>query len=244
MASPARLAAPLILALSLLWAVPTTALGAGGATSVDLLRAGDFVSQTNDVQCIGASIQMMLNIVGTRDDRSARTQARVQSLARQLSQLPSDPQRRIHRERRGASVRGWARALPQLGAGHYVLTSEAKLDDALEVAARAIARTGRPVGLLVWRGRHAWVMTGFRATGDPLKDVPFRVTSVTVADPWYPRNSSIWGISPKPGSRLTPRQLSADFLPLNRSWMSTHRSRYVLVLPVPNPPQPDSARTT
>lgn len=244
MASPARLAAPLLLALSLLWAVPTTALGAGSATSVDLLRAGDFVSQTNDVQCIGASIQMMLNMVGSRDDRSTRTQASVQSLARQLSQLSSDPQRRIHRERRGASVRGWARALPQLGAGHYVLTSEAELDDALEVAARAIARTGRPVGLLVWRGRHAWVMTGFRATANPLKDVPFRVTSVTVVDPWYPRSSSIWGISPKPGSRLTPKQLSADFLPLNRSWMSTHRSRYVLVLPVPNPPQPDSARTT
>ena len=25
--------------------------------------------------------------------------------------------------------------------------------------------TGRPVGLLVWRGRHAWVMSGFRAEG-------------------------------------------------------------------------------
>ncbi len=226
----------------MLGVAPAPALGATRPFSVDLLRAGDFVSQTNDVQCIGASIQMMLNMVRPRNDRTARTQGRVQQLARELSQLSSDPKRRTNRERRGASVRGWARALPQLGAGHYVLVSEAKLDDALELAARAMARTGRPVGLLVWRGRHAWVMTGVRTTADPLTNAKFRVTSVSVADPWYPRNSSIWGISPRPGTRLTPRQLAADFLPLNRSWMSTHRLKYVLVLPVPNPPQPSMDR--
>jgi hypothetical protein len=242
MASRLRLVIPLLLSISLLWVAPASVAAASRPFSMELLRTGDFVSQTNDVQCIGASIQMMLNMIGPRDDRTPRTQGRLQQLARQLSQLSSDPQRRINRERRGASVRGWARALPQLGAGHYVLVSEATMDGALNLAARAMARTGRPVGLLVWRGRHAWVMTGVRTTADPLGNAKFSVTSVTVADPWYPRNSSIWGISPRPGSRLTPGQLGQDFLPLNRSWMSTHRSRYVLVLPVTNPPQPALVR--
>jgi len=242
------LALALLLALALALPAAPPALGveatvASRPVAVDILRPGDFVSQANDVQCIGASIQMMLNMIGARDDRTAGTQARVQQLARELSQLASDPVRRVNRERRGASVRGWARALPQLGAGHYVLASEATLDEALASAARAMARTGRPVGLLMWRGRHAWVMTGFRASADPLTSTAFRVTSVSVADPWYPRTSSIWGPSPRPGSRLTPKQLAQDFLPLNRSWMSTHRSRYVLVIPVQNPPQPASERT-
>ena len=54
----------------------------------------------------------------------------------------------------------------------------------MKLASRAIERTGAPVGLLVWRGRHAWVMSGFEATKD-LSDGG-KVTSVTIYDPLYP----------------------------------------------------------
>ena len=34
------------------------------------------------------------------------------------------------------------------------------------MAAKAIHDQRRPVGLLVWRGRHAWVMSGYQAVVD------------------------------------------------------------------------------
>ncbi len=209
---------------------------------VSLLAADDFVRQFNDVQCIGASIQTMANIVGVLDDRSPATQHRIQELARDLSWLPGDPVRRISWEPRGASTRGWARALTALGVGTYVIRSEETLDAALLAAAHAIRRTNRPVGLLVWRGRHAWVMTGFRATGDPLVDPETVVTGVEVADPWYPRTSSIWGRSPAPGTLLSPTTLARSFVPVARRWLATPGERYYLVIPLLGPPQPHSDR--
>src|SRR5690349_807029 len=72
------------------------------AYRVDLADSNDFVAQTNFVQCVGASMQMMLNIAGDTD-RTARTQLRLQELARGLSG-PTRP----GFERKGASVRGWS----------------------------------------------------------------------------------------------------------------------------------------
>ena len=57
-------------------------------------------------------MQMMLNIAGTQDDRTAATQRRLQGLARTLSG-PA----RAGFERKGASVRGWSAGLNQLGGG-------------------------------------------------------------------------------------------------------------------------------
>jgi hypothetical protein len=207
--------------------------------SMDLLRRGDFVSQTNGVQCVGASIQMMLNIVGATNDRTASQQLRLQKIARSLSSAPGDPPRPAGRVRRGASSRGWASTLEKYGVGPYFLRSEGSMQAALKVAARAMRLTGKPVGLLMWRGRHAWVMTGFRATADPLATDDYRVTTVTVADPWYPRVSSIWGRSPAPGTRLNLKQLATDFKPISRR--RNYGGRYLLVLPLV-PLQPASMR--
>jgi hypothetical protein len=209
---------------------------------IDLLEPEDFVSQTNDVQCIGASLQMMVNMTAIRSDRSAATQRRLFLLARELSWLPGDNRRpRPDWEPRGASSRGWARALGTLGVGNYVLRSQPTFEGAVTLAARTMRLTGLPVGLLVWRGRHAWVMTGFRATADPALTNDFTVTSVSVADPWYPRNSRTWGPSPKPGSRLSPGTLSQDFVALNSSWRSGHGGRWLLVLPQVAHPAPSGA---
>jgi hypothetical protein len=225
----------------LIASVPGAGLAATQPYALNLFAAEDFVSQTNEFQCIGASIQMMLNMVRPGTDRTARTQANVQQLARQLSWLPQDPPKPFAGPVRGASSRGWVRALDRLGVGPYVLRSEATMAGAIEVAARAIRVTGKPVGLLVWRGRHAWVMTGFTATADPLAMGGFDVTSVTIADPWYPRVSNIWGPGPKPGGRLTLDQLDDDFLRL--AFRSTgHRDRFLLVLPLDGPRAPRDIR--
>jgi len=217
------LAGLLLLAAS---AAPATA--ATKTFKLDLGTRADFVAQTNFVQCVGASMQMMLNMIEADDDRSAATQRRLQNLAREGS-----PQRPDGQERQGASVRGWAAGLNLLGAGPYQVVGTTTIDEALLAAARAMRKTGKPVGLLMWRGRHAWVMSGFRATGDPMV-AGSRVTAVFVEDPLYPHGSSVWGPSPVPGAALTVAELGRQFVPRRTSsrWGMTGLSgKYVLVLP-------------
>jgi hypothetical protein len=202
-----------------------------GPVQVELYRQGDFVSQTNSVQCVGASMQMMLNMTRPRNDRTASTQLALQKLARANSPkriLPGGAE--FTRPRRGASSFGWAAALTKLDAGPYRVTSAPTMGGALNMAARAMRQTGRSVGLLVWHGSHAWVMSGFKATRRSDGDIR-RVTSVTVLDPWYPRYSPVYGASPRPGTRLTPRQLAADYLRWNRRRTSPFDGQYVVVLP-------------
>jgi hypothetical protein len=195
---------------------------------LDLGVRADFVAQTNFVQCVGASMQMMLNMIRDRNDRSAATQLELQQLARERSGHRPDGM-----ERQGASVRGWAAGLNALGAGPYRLVGTATIEEALLTAAQAMRRTGRPVGLLMWRGRHAWVMSGFRATGDPLAPGT-RITGAIVEDPLYPYGSSVWGPSPAPGSTLSVDALGKQFVPRRSSshWgMQDLSGKYVLVLP-------------
>lgn len=236
---PARLlAGGLIAVLALLLAPPTRTTAADRDFGLDLAGRRDFVAQSNFVQCVGASMQMMLNIMGLADDRTARTQSDLQKLARSLSGPTRDGF-----ERQGASVRGWAGGLNRLDAGPYRLVGTDTLDEALWLAAKAIRVHGKPVGLLVWRGRHAWVMSGFRATADPLLGDDFQVTAAIVMDPLYPHGSTVWGPSPKPREALSPTEVGRQFVPRRTgTWrgaipgqfsiMTALAGKYVLVLPV------------
>src|SRR5262245_17934418 len=228
--------------------VAAAASPASAGYRLDLARPGDFVAQKNFVQCVGASMQMMLNIGGS-DDRTAATQLRLQVLARSLSG-PT----RTGFQRKGASDRGWSAGLNQLGAGPYQLVGAADLDEAMRIAAYSIRLTGRPVGLLMWAGRHAWVMSGFEATADPMATSEFRVTRAIVLDPLYTYGSSRWGASPRPREAVAVATLGRQFVPRRQgTWpgalpggeaaetMNALAGRYVLVLPyvpVPDIPRP------
>jgi hypothetical protein len=205
-------------------------VGAGAATRggfvLDLATRADFVAQTNNVQCVGASTQMMLNMIRPGVDRTAATQLRLQKVARAWSGPRPDG-----RVRQGAGVMGWAAGLTDAGAGPYRVVGLRSIDEALLVAARAMDTTGRPVGLLMWRGRHAWVMSGFTATKDPFEPGA-HVTGAIVEDPLYPHRSSIWGPSPAPGATLSVKTLGRQFVPRRSSWGTTRLAgMYVLVLP-------------
>jgi hypothetical protein len=229
-ARPAALLAVVLLALAAL--LPSGAAAAATkAYRLDVSRPGDFVAQRNFVQCVGASMQMMLNMIGTDDDRTASTQLRLQKLARGLS--GERPDGRI---RQGASVRGWAAGLTTLGAAHYRVAGATTIDEALKMAAEAIRDTGKPVGLLMWRGRHAWVMSGFEATADPRRSDDFKVTEAVVLDPLYPFGSRVWGPSPKPRESLTVAELGKQFVPrrsdaMASQWLSGFGGLYVIVMP-------------
>ena len=226
-------------AVALAGVAPVTA---ADSYKADVARRADFVAQTNFVQCVGASLQMMINMIEPGRDRSAREQLRLQKLARKLS-----PPRRDGSIRQGASVRGWVKVLHREVDQPYRLVGADSLNQAVRLAARAIDRTGAPVGLLVWRGRHAWVMSGFTST-KPM-DQGGKVTSVTIYDPLYPFGSSIWGPSPKPGVPISVKALGRQFVPRrtnnnnNRFTTTLEQAyptlsgKYVLVLPyVPHTP--------
>src|SRR4026207_1836574 len=91
---------------------PASATAAVKSYKLDLGTRSDYVGQTNLVQCVGASMQMMLNMIEPGVDRSAKTQLRLQKLARQWS-----PPRLDGGIRKGASVIGWATGLSLQGAG-------------------------------------------------------------------------------------------------------------------------------
>jgi len=192
--------------------------------AMNLYRNGDFVSELTPVQCVSAAMQIMLNVVGPKNDRTTRTQTALAKLAKSLSDAPYG----------GTEPLGWARGLQRRGAGHYPVVVEATLIKAVRRRVAAIRATRRPVGLLVWRGAHSWVLHGFETTADPAGSDSWSVSRIYVSDPWYPRLSRIWGRSRGPNARITPKQLTEDYLPWKRP---TGRypgmdGKYVLVIPV------------
>ena len=133
---------------------------------------------------------------------------------------------------------GWATGLNIEGAGPYRLAGASTLAGALRIAAKAMRQTGKPVGLLMWHGRHAWVMSGFQATADPLLTDDFKVTAAIVEDPLYPYGSSVWGRSPRPGEALSPKELGRQFVPRRmhsawnfQPWAASLAGKYVMVVP-------------
>jgi hypothetical protein len=191
--------------------------------AMNLFRKGDFVAQYTLEWCVGASLQMALNLA-TADSRTSRAdQQLLWEMARDRSFSPFG----------GANPRGWTASLNELGIGPYRLVSLPTFDEALNQAAEAIRATRRPVGLVMWRGRHAWVMSGFEATADPRTFGDFDVTGIRVLDPLYPNGSSVWGRSPKPNSLVSPATLAKQFVLRDSTRVDLGvPPGYLLVLPV------------
>jgi len=189
---------------------------------MNLYRRGDFVAQYTFEWCVGASLQMALNMTTGDDDTSRAYQKGLWEMAKARSNSPF----------RGANPRGWTAALNDLGIGPYVLVSVPDFDEALRVAATAIRETKRPVGLVMWRGRHAWVMSGFESIGDPAVHDDVTITAIRVLDPLYPHGSDTWGPSPKPNALIKPATLARQFVIRDRGRANLGvPPGYLLVLP-------------
>ena len=193
--------------------------------SYDVYRTGAFVTQKTDHWCVGASAQMMLNLIRKTHDTTYATQAALMAYARAHETEPAS--------KPGADPRGWANALTHAGAGTYAARTFPSMDAALADAARRLLITGKPVGLTVGFGSHAWVMTGFSANRDPRLTSNFLVTSVDVSGPLYPLQVAKLGyFDLKPDSRLSHAQMAQVFLPYRetqglKSWLGT----WVIVAP-------------
>lgn len=191
--------------------------------AMNLAANDDFVAQYTFEWCVGASLQMALNMSTDQERTSKTDQGQLWEMARDRSSSPFG----------GANPRGWTAALNDLGIGPYRLVSVPTLDEALILAAQAIRATDRPVGLVMWRGRHAWVMSGFESSADPRRSDRFDVTGIRVHDPLYPNGSAMWGKSPKPNSLISPATLATQFVIRDSTRVNLGvPAGYLLVLPV------------
>lgn len=170
--------------------------------AMNLADKDDFVAQHTFEWCVGASIQMALNMTTDARRSSRADQGDLWAMARDRSFSPFG----------GANPRGWTATLNDLGLGPYELVSLPTFEAALATAAEAIRATERPVGLVMWRGRHAWVMSGFESTADPRAFDAFEVTGIRVHDPLYPHGSTVWGKSPKPNALVSPETLARQYV--------------------------------
>lgn len=198
---------------------------AEGPFAMNLYGDGDFMSQIDVTYSIAASMLTMRNIMVAGWDRRQATQRQYLTLAREQSPQPLDGA--------GAEPEGWVGGLNELGFGPYALAIEPTFDDAAKAIARAIRFTGRPVGLLVWRGAHSWVVSGFESDADPAFTDEFEVNGFYIEDVWYPRTSQSWGDRPEPNSLLPVDLVAEEFLPWKRPNKDypDRDGKFVMVMP-------------
>ena len=144
----------------------------------DLYRYSAFSTQKRWYWCVPASVQMMLNLIHGKSDRSWSNQYKYYTYgrprrARKFPSLGLDPQ-------------SWMLTLNRYGGGDYRVVTSSDLGVLMRYAAKRNRLTGKPVGLLVARGGHAWVMTGFQATADPALTSNYRLTSIKTMGPLWP----------------------------------------------------------
>jgi hypothetical protein len=171
--------------------------------SIDLYRKGAFASEATTYYCVPAAIELMMNMIGGKNDTSRATQDDLYRLARTYLIAPYWG--------RGAQPEGWARVLNAEGDGRYEVGIRSTRTAAIHLAARQLRLTGKPVGILAWAGNHAWVMSGFESIGDPATG-QFTVTGLFIEDVWWPRPDTSWGPSPRPDRLMSVAKFARYFL--------------------------------
>ncbi|MDP9270372.1 MAG: murein biosynthesis integral membrane protein MurJ [Chloroflexota bacterium] len=231
----AREHSPAATPLSLAPTPTATAIGSPTATpspsptpgpfAMDLYQKGDYAREFRDTWCLPAAMQTSMNIMDEGADVTEATQLRLWNYARSL----------VPDREGGAEPEAWALGLTKLGYGGYKVSIQRTLKAAIQLAAKQVRLRNRPAGLLVWKGVHAWVMSGFTATRDPAETDNFTVTAVRIEDVWYPRISSIWGKSNPPDTLVPVRKLPEDFVPWHLLYDGPHPDKdgkFVIVIPV------------
>jgi len=201
-----------------------------GPFAMDTYQRGIFVSEETKTSCASAAIQIVINLVGPRIDTSTAFQRRIASLAADFTTHDDSING-------GWGPAGMAAAITNLSGVPYELRIAASREAALRLAATAIRASGRPVVLLVWRGAHAWVMTGFAATRDPRATASFALTAARILDPWFPRISNIWGPSAPPDASHNPANLVRNYLAWKRPEgpYADRDGRFLLLVPTAGP---------
>lgn len=206
---------------------PATPSPTPGIFAMDLYQPGDFVGELKDTWCVPAAMQTSINIMSVSPDVTRDTQQKLFDLAVSVAGTSYG----------GADPSGWATGLQSLGYGKYEVGADSNMNNAVKTVVTQIRLTSRPAGLLVWRGWHSWVVSGFTATADPALTSNFTVLSLRIEDVWYPRISNLWnkarnGASRPPDSDVPIKDLGVDYLVWNQGKAYPGRDhKYVYVMP-------------
>jgi hypothetical protein len=176
--------------------------------------------QATSSWCTGASTQMMLNLVTGASDHSSANQGTYVSYAINHSIYVA--------KSAGAEGDGWANALTAYGAGKYSITGYPTVAAALKAAATRMRVTGKPVGLVVMEGHHAWVMAGFTSSGDdPSVSQNFTLTSVIIMAPDYGSIS----YDPAPGSAESMSYMATKLTGYTDDFPTIWDHQFVIIQP-------------
>jgi hypothetical protein len=207
-------------------------------------QAAVFASQLTEKDCAVAATQMVLTILGLGNTSDAFQQ----EIHDRLPDWESS---------RDSLNGGWGpnavrSALAAYGATGYEERAYASYTDALRDSAIAMSETGKPVVMFPWWGAHTWVATGYQADADPTVFADAWVTGLYILDPWFPRNSSIWGPSDGPGNFENLAELERNWpvgapLGIGPGWTRPEGAypdrdgRYVVLIPTTPLASGDSA---
>ncbi len=195
-----------------------------GPFQMDLYERGDYVGEYTDLWCVPAAVQTSINIMSAGADTSRAFQTKLFNLA--YSMEPANDG--------SVDAVAWPEVLTKLGYGTFKEDVRGSINAAAWTVVKAIRLTNRPAGLVVWKGWHSWVVSGFKATADPAVTNDFSVLGLYIEDVWYPRLSSIWGYSNPPDTFVPVSDLDIDYKPY-REWTAdpARDGKFVFVVPVP-----------
>ncbi len=193
---------------------------------VQLYASGIYSKQATMKLCVAASNQMIRNMVFGERDHSTATQRLYNAWGRSHNGYKTPTAA-------GVDPAGWQSMLRRYVAPSYRIFAAGSYGSALKQAARAIRLTGRPVGVFVAHGIHAWVISGFTATADPAITNTFQVLTVNVEGPLFGIRPSINGYDPTPNIRMSVSRFSHYLLPFRDPYepKASWRNKYVIVIP-------------
>ena len=178
-----RSSARLAVLAAVLWltsagAAPVQAEGNGFAR--DVYFAAGYERQIDSRTCTAAATAMMMNFIARRDLNLGQMY---------ILQYEQPRDALANSVQRGSDPLGWSRAATYFSSRTgkptiYLWEAYGSARSALRRAARQIALTSKPVGLLVAHGSHAMVMTGFTASANPAKADSFTLYSIWASDPY------------------------------------------------------------
>lgn len=145
----------------------------------DVYFAAGYERQVDSRTCTAAATAMMMNFIARRDLNLGQLYILRWEQVRDAL---------VDSVQRGSDPLGWSRAATYFSNRTprptvYAWEAYGSARTALRRAARQIAITGKPVGMLVAHGRHAMVMTGFTSAGDPSRTADFTLETIWVSDP-------------------------------------------------------------
>ena len=151
--------------------------------------AGFQFQNPNWAACTATAVRTMLNFISFRSTGGVGFQwqptnrsivrDRILAWERANDTMASGKGSDPHGWRNALNIYGWGPGALYAGSRVYEDYSSRTFDGAVKAAVRALAATGKPVGMLGWRGAHAQMLTGyFGLIGDPFaKDAAGRYTN-------------------------------------------------------------------